>query len=147
MSRTKFIIENAKQELQRSNLDKTQFGESVIDFLKSACEISNNQYTLCELVSFVERLAKCEPITEITEQDFENVNLKKIVKKCTRLPYIYQTSDGKYWNDRAVKFLLVDDPCLKELFLYQKNLNSKQEIFLPYYPCAEVKYITIQDIG
>ena len=147
MSRTKFIIENAKQELQRSNLDKTQFGESVIDFLKSACEISHNEVMLRELIGIVERLAKCEPITEITEQDFENVNLEKIVKKCTRLPYIYQTSDGKYWNDRAVKFLLVDDPCQKELFLYQKNLSSKQEIFLPYYPHIQVKYITSQDIG
>jgi hypothetical protein len=55
---------------------------------------------------------------------------------------LYKTSDGKYWDDRAIAFRFEDSLPSDKIYLYQGGYNSKQEVTLPYFPFNRTEIIS-----
>lgn len=141
MNRKNFILDYAKRELEKANFKETYTYDAVLNYISAICDITLSQESsLIMLHSMVENLLQCQPITEITEKDFSEISTEykessKILRRCNRYPSVYQTIDGKYWDDKAVVFITHDQ---KKLFLYQKKYNSKKQITLPYLPKTKI---------
>jgi hypothetical protein len=142
-----FLIAHTENELKLLNFNQTKFNDSTINFLKDLTDISDsNPDMMKQLLDMIKLLVDFQPISEITELDFEPNCYKErenitAFMKCTRHPYIYKTLDGRVWNDRAIGYKFANDENSNIHFIYQDGLNSKQEITLPYYPSIIVKII------
>ena len=135
-----------QREFELSGFDKTNFGKSAITLLEDLADLCKNDPVLMkDMLGLLTRLIDMKPIAPITEDDFEVKSTdngdKSPISICLRHPYIYRTSDGKYWNDRAIAFLRKDDQNFNKMYLYQAVHNSKQQITLPYYPEEVIEYI------
>ena len=119
------VIKHSEKELHLLDLDQTNLGPLILDFIKNLQQTLGNQPTVMKsILKITADLVDQKPITPITEADFVN-------DKCTRCSYIYKSEDGKYYNDRAVVFKKsYDDP--NSQYVYQGQQRSKQEISLPY---------------
>lgn len=146
MSKFKEYLKNyAQKELQLSNFDKTNFGKSTLTLLNDLADLCkddpNSMKTMLELLP---RLVDRIPIAAITEDDFPAdfvIETDQAIKRCARYPQVYQTADGKYWDDRAVAFQKANDHPLSKMYLYGSKHNSKQEVTLPYYPIQSIEII------
>lgn len=148
MSFKKNLIDYAKHELHLTNFDQTSFGQNLVKLLEDLCDLTNNDPMAVKILcSWIPRLTEKLPISPITEDDFveeaHGVGSEKvIIKRCNRYEHVYQTADGKYWDDRAVAFRSVNSEKSDIMFLYGEN-GSKREIVLPYYP--EMSIIELSD--
>jgi len=130
------IVEHAKNELKIMNLDKVQFGDTIIKFIRGLHEISGNHpQVMKSMVQSICDLIDEKPISPITEDDFalethcEGGQMCE-VWRCTRYPSVYKV-DGKYYDDRAIAYKASHDS-LDRQYIYQGGMSSKQEISLPY---------------
>ena len=136
------IVEHAKNELKIMNLDKVQFGDTIISFIRELHEISGNHpQVMKSMVQSIADLIDEKPISPITEDDFalethcEGGQMFE-VWRCTRYKYVYKV-DGKYYDDRAIVYKTSHDS-LDRQYIYQGGMSSKQEISLPYTVCEKV---------
>jgi len=139
-----YLVEYAERELSLINFDKTPLGDTMIAFLVESAKLANNNERMMKaMVQMLERLIDKEPISMITENDFveEEGPDGKIRARCTRHKHIYRAPDGRYYNDRAITFKRKGEPENNKQYIYQGNLSSKQEIFLPYYPSEHIVYL------
>jgi len=136
----------ANRELELAGFNQTEFGKTVLKMLEDLADLThNNPQTMKQLCLLLPRLINREPLTAITEDDFEvethsQGDRSVEISRCTRYPYIYKSIDGKYWNDRAVAFKFKNSPETDLMFLYRPN-GSKREITLPYYLTTDVEEI------
>lgn len=140
------LKEYASRELNLTGFDQTSFGTTVLNLLDNLADITdNNPKMMKSLCDLIPRLINFTPIAPITENDFEEASESSddsdIKRVCTRYPYVYQSKDGRYWNDRAVAFRFADSAEDDKIFMYRMDGGSKQEITLPYYPVQEIKII------
>lgn len=126
-----------KSELKASGFDKSKFGEKMLEYLTEMYIISEGRINVMEQLHEVTgRLMDNIPITAITEDDFELVDVKDgynivVVSVCKKFPYIYRSpQDGKYYNDRAICFVDVNG---NKMYMSNGQYRSTQEITLPYY--------------
>ena len=147
MTRKEYVIEFAKKELSLTGFDKSPLGQIVLDFLETSCDLTDGDpEIMLHLTGLVGNLTQCLPIAEITENDFEpevheKGDQKITIMRCTRYPFVYKMPDGKYYDDRAIAFRYSDESEVNKMYLYQSQLNSKQEVTLPYLPSFEVQII------
>jgi hypothetical protein len=140
----KSLLEFAKTELKLINFDQSDLYEPILSFLKyNAKECQNNTDTMHQVVNLLTKLIDNNLLSPITEDDFELEYQDDTITiyKCTRHPYIYKDSNGKYWNDRAIAFQFDDNTNGDKVYLYQSGNNSKQEVELPYTPKETIKII------
>jgi hypothetical protein len=119
------VIKHSETELHLLDLDQTNIGPLILDFIRNLQQTLGNQpVAMKSILKTAADLIDQKPVAPITEADFVN-------DKCTRCSYIYRSGDGKYYNDRAIVFKKsYDDPSSQ--YLYQGRQRSKQEITLPY---------------
>ena len=147
MSLSKEYLKNyAQKELELTGFSETPVGKTMLVLLENLTDITNGDATIMkQLCEWLPRMIDCMPICPITEEDFilecqlDN-NIELSIMRCTRYYYIYQTADGKYWNDRAVAFKLKNSPETDLMFLYGDG-GSRREITLPYYPITIIEDI------
>lgn len=142
------LLEYARTELKTINFDQIDIGNTILQFLEQSAELTGNDASsMKQLANILLLLIDRYPISPITEDDFqlEQHGENLTMMRCTRYPYIYQSSDGKYWNDRAVAFKFKDAPDGDIMFLYRPN-GSKREITLPYFPSMAVEYINEDNV-
>lgn len=146
MSLSKQYLKNyAEKEIELTGFDKTNVGRTMLQLLDELSDLTDGDAaTMKQICSWLPRLIDQTPISSITETDFKieqhGPGDQNTVMRCTRYPYIYKTSDGKYWNDRAVAFRFKNAPETDIMFLYKSN-GSKREITLPYYPTMTIEEI------
>jgi hypothetical protein len=147
MQENNHLLEFARNELKLINFDQSELYGPILELLKQSSKVCNNDSeTMKQIVYMLVRLIDREPLSPITELDFEleyhsEGNNTVTIHRCTRYPYVYSMGDGKYWNDRAVVFRFADSAETDKMYLYQSGNNSKQEITLPYFPVETVKII------
>jgi len=136
----------AEQELDRAGFGDKEFKSAVLHFLDAADDLTRGDSSAVKQLSFVvHSLVDRRVLTEITEEDFEDEYHSQgdnsvLIRRCTRYPYLYQTEDGKYWDDRAVGFKTSEDsPDIQ--YRYQSQDSSKREVSLPYFPETEIKIL------
>jgi hypothetical protein len=140
------LKEYAEKELELTGFNETSFSKTAIELLENLADLTNGDAeTMKQLCYWLPRLIDRIPISPITETDFELENpnhehSELNLMRCTRYPQVYQTTDGKYWDDRAVAFRFVDSPETDRMFVYRPN-GSKREITLPYYPNTKIEYL------
>lgn len=134
----------AEHELRLIGFMETEFGATCLKFLEELAEISGNDPASMKIVlGMVNRLIDQQPLSAITEEDFEvedhtqgNETLQ--ILRCTRYPSLYK-KDGKYWDDRAIAFQQANSNPNERIYLYSSENQSKQEVTLPYFPNNEIK--------
>jgi hypothetical protein len=140
------LIKFAENELKLIGFDQAPVGQTMLEFLKNSAELSNNDsVTMAEMSNMLTKLINRQPISPITEADFkleypDQEHSQLNLMRCTRYPHVYQSADGKYWDDRAVAFRFANSPETDRMFVYRPN-GSKREITLPYYPDTKVEYL------
>jgi hypothetical protein len=139
MSFIESLKEFASKELELTGFNQTNFGKDVLSILENSAELCHNDpESMKNLIGLILRLIDRIPIAPITEDDFDSsvhdTEGKSSIARCERSSYVYQTPDGKYWDDRAVAFRYSDESETNKMYLYSEARNSKQEIELPYYP-------------
>ena len=138
----KHLKEFAQKELELSGFDQTDFGKTTLTLLDNLADLSKEDPArMKDLLNLISRLIDKKVIAPLTEDDFPETNDQFPEARCQRYPYAYRTLDGKYWDDRAIAFQLVDEPNSNKMYLYQSENKSKQEIKLPYYPVETIKVI------
>ena len=141
-----YLKKYAETELALTGFDKTDFGKTVLQLLDDLSKLTDHDAsTMKQLCQWLPRLIDRIPISPITEIDFElehpgQEHSQLNLMRCTRYPQVYQTADGKYWDDRAVAFRFANSPETDRMFVYRPN-GSKREITLPYYPNTKVEYL------
>jgi len=138
------VIEYAERELELINFDKTDVGSTMIEFLRQAAALSqDDKKTMKQIVGMLDRLVDQLPISIITDDDFveETRPDGKPMARCTRYKYLYRAPDGRYYDDRAVAFKRKGEPESNRQYIYQGNMGSKQEVSLPYMPNEKIVYL------
>jgi len=140
------LIRYAERELGLIGFMNSPLGKVCLDFLETCAEVTNEDADsmkhVCEILP---RLIDLRPLSPITEDDFAvevptDTDQDAKVTRSTRYPYLYRTSDGKYYDDRAVVFQEIDsNGNTNTVYLYQEVNSSKQEVELPYFPIQQVK--------
>lgn len=144
MEKYEHFLEFAKKELQLIGFDQTDIGETILKFLEQSSKLCNNDPVLMKQMSgLIPRLIDHLPLSPITEDDFYNEEYREqdritCIKKTHRYPHIYQLSDDKFYDDRAVAFKLPESSPGDKIYMYQTEYNSKQEVTLPYYPNEQI---------
>lgn len=150
MQFTQYLKKYAQDELQRIGFMESDFGETFLNFLDKCATISgNDKDTMKNICSMLIRTIDNQPLSPITEDDFEvefsdEESKRSVVERCTRYPFVYKL-DGKYWDDRAVVFVR-EGNLTDKMYLYQSSLSSKQEVKLPYYPQQQI-HVLAQDFS
>ena len=140
------LTKYAENELKLIGFDQTPIGKTMLEFLKNSAELSKNDpVTMTEIANMLSKLINRQPISHITETDFaleypDHEHSQLNLMRCTRYPHVYQTADGKYWDDRAVAFRFANSLETDRMFVYRPN-GSKREITLPYYPETKIEYL------
>jgi hypothetical protein len=138
----------AERELELTGFKETSFGKDSVTLLENLADLTNGDINVMrQLCEWLPRLVERIPISPITEDDFQleqHGNESTDVWRCTRYPHVYRTTDGKYWNDRAVVFKHIDSVEGEQMFLYRPG-GSKREITLPYFPVTEIQYLPKDD--
>jgi hypothetical protein len=139
------LLEFAKKELALINFDQSNIHDTILKFLEQSSKICNNNTDdMKQIANFLIRLIDRLPLSPINEIDFYDEPYPVVsdqlmpVKRCTRYPHIYQMSDGKYYDDRAVAFRFLDSNQNDKIYMYGAGYNSKKEITLPHYPNEEI---------
>lgn len=148
MSLVDHLIKYARNELKITNFDQSEISETILKFIEQSAKITNNDpESMKKIANLLPLLIDQFPISMITEDDFIKEthcegDKNATICRCTRYEYLYQTGDGKYWDDRAITYKFKDSNNDSEkMYLYQTKYNSKQEVFLPYYPGSKVVII------
>jgi len=135
------VMEHAKNELKIMNLDKIQLGDTILNLIRQLHEVSGNHPRVMKsVIQSIADLIDEKPISPITKSDFklETCNDgEREVWRCTRYPHVYKAADGKYYDDRAVIYKTSYESLDKQ-YIYQGNISSKREVFLPYVVCEKV---------
>jgi len=147
--RVDYILEYAQRELSLANFDNQPIASSMLAFLKDMCDLTMCQPTaMTHFLNVVQQLIEMKPITPITENDFEPQEIDTGTRHaCTRLPSIYRSNDGKYYDDQAVIFRVKNRPDLGSMCIYQGSLSSKKEITLPYVVDPQIVELTEEEAG
>jgi hypothetical protein len=136
----------AERELELSGFDQTEFGKTTLRLLADLAELTQDDLeTMKQLCALLPRLIDRNPLTAITEEDFEVETYSEgdhtvEILRCTRYPYVYKMN-GKYYDDRAVAFRRVNSAESDRMYIYQTGNSSKQEITLPYFPNEELRVL------
>lgn len=144
MNNSDRLIAYAKDELKIINFDQSDIHDTILKFLNQSSEICNNNTdSMKQIANFLIRLIDRLPLSPITEIDFYDESYTVIeqlvpVKRCTRYSHIYQMSDGKYYDDRAVAFKFLHWQASDKIYMYGTGYSSKKEITLPYYLDEEI---------
>jgi hypothetical protein len=138
------LAKYAERELALSGFDQTNFGKTALKLLDDLADLTQGDpETMKQMCGMLSRLIDRQPLTAITEDDFETETHSDgdrtvEILRCTRYPYAYKM-DGKYYDDRAVAFRRADSAESDRMYIYQSGNSSKQEITLPYFPSKEVR--------
>lgn len=153
MTYTEHLLTYARRELEITNFNQTELGETILKFLEQSAKITNNDLvSMKNLASMLLLLIDQQPISPITENDFieeeyfEGTNSVKLWR-CVRYQHLYKTEDGRYWDDRAVAFKFADSSDSDKMYLYQNGRSSKQEVAMPYYLSHRVDVISREYIN
>jgi len=135
----------AERELDRAGFGDKEFKSAVLHFLDAADElVKGDAESVKKLSRVIDSLVDRQVLTEITEDDFEDEYHSQgentvVIRRCTRYPYLYQTEDGRYWDDRAVAFQREDSLESDRMYIYQSGNSSKREVELPYFPQERIE--------
>jgi len=140
MTYKKHLTDFATTELRRIGFLDIPIGETILTLLEQSSDISNDDpKVIKQIFAMLSKLIDNEVLSPITESDF--VDEGNEIKRCTRYPYLYQSEDGKYYDDRAIGFRKKDSNTNDIMYIYQSGNSSKQEVDLPYIPITKIELI------
>jgi len=134
------LQEYAENELKLIGFMDVRLGKIWLDFLSELANISkNDKTTMKKICDMMPKLIDQEPLTSITEADFELETIEngKKIERCTRYRYLYKI-DNKYYDDRCIAFKTNSNET-DIMYIYGGGYSSKQEVQLPYLPAKEIR--------
>lgn len=141
------LIKHSKRELKKIKFDQTDIYNNIIEYLTTLSEMTNNdKHSMLAVTELISKCIKRELCSPITEEDFSEevhygrTKVKKF-KSCTRYPSVYQTQDGRYWDDKAIAYKYQNSSENQRIYLYGSVYNSCAEISLPYFPNPKIVII------
>ena len=148
MNKEKTIFEHAFDEMNLINAADNAAGKCVLNFVKELSDITNDGSEIMVIYGeMLKRIFGRKILSPITEKDF-NIELydngieKVEIARCTRIPSVIKSFDGKYYNEKGIVYINIKNPTHK-MYIYEGILNSRVEITLPY--DGEEKVIYLDD--
>ena len=148
MSEKNDYILYAEKELELNGLINTDVGKQMLQLLKTSWEFGQgNQLMPITVVDMLDRLNKKLPLLPLEEDGMALVHYENGPDRMHHSRYypVYQTEDGKYYDDRAVGFIR-DDGSIA-YFYGNSEYNSIKEIQFPYYPKPQYVYISEMNLN
>lgn len=131
-------------DIEESN--KQELKKIAMDFLTSSCTLAEGDRTyMLKQVQLLERLVKKLPLSNITESDFELVDVESSANntvkmlRCSRYQYLWKTSDGQYVDDRAKVWISRSTGDYQ--YRYTGLDSSTKFVTIPYYPNEHKIYV------
>jgi hypothetical protein len=99
------------------------------------------------VVDMLDRLNKKLPLLPLEEDGMALVHYENGPDRMHHSRYypVYQTEDGKYYDDQAVGFIRDDGSIV--YFYGNSEYNSIKEIQFPYYPKPQYVYISEMNLN